>query len=701
MSAISAFHRRYQITYTPNSSTYPQGWTEVDNIVRQAIGINSSWYDSEIYNKLQNLKEDGDYVYREDNIKSHLNDINIDLMSGNKTFNSASSHRYGSYGSPYVGYIAEYGNHTVGSLYSKGATCRYDNLADAGYSSGWSSWFNDYLHRDGNLVYNPQTTFHLNPVYNLLNQPIAQAIATIDVVFTNPYAGYVFYYFNADEGVISAGNANHQSTGIYVACLAVYFENNKWERRIFDSIPTQFGNEGQDYWYMTCGYGAKQPPYEMSIDYYNYEHPSRLGTYYAGFKLTARLPLSNHQAGYLPPQDNFISGIFVMMTGYNVTEGESDDNNPPSVNSNPFNEPTGEESTGAGTRDNSSDIIEVGDNNTLPVKTDSPLDISGGFITAYNLTNSEMSLLGSMLWSTSVMQDIQNALYKPLENIIACYFTNAPIPNDIQVATHVKIAGYDFNENVTGNKITSNWVSVDCGNINITEYFASCLDYSPYTNVSIYLPFIGIVPLDTDYIIDSILNVRYNIDLLTGDCVAHLSNKKVSHGINYEGIISSYDGNVYASIPLTSSNTWASRNIWGMGSLIGGLLTKSPVGATMNAINTASTKPQYQKSGVLNSNTGMMGYKYPYLIIERPVDYTPTNYYKYVGLNSYVYKKLGDLKGWFKCENPILNIKSDNYEPPAPLESEVEEIKSLLSKLTPEDERFGSNNSDKDVWRLG
>lgn len=678
MSAISAFERRYQITYTPHSSTYPNGWNSSENIVYQALGVNSSWYDSEIYNKLQNLKDNGDFVYREDNIKSHLNELNIDVMSTNKTFNSAPLNRYGSTGSPYVGYIADFGNRTVGSLYSKGATCRFNNLAEAGYSSKWSSWFNDFQHRGGNLVYNPQTTFYLNPVYNLLNNPIAQATATIDVIFTNPYAGYVFYYFNADEGVISVNNSNTQSKGIYIACLAVYFSNGKWERYRFNSIPTQFGNEGQDYWFMTCGYGAHQQPLELSIDYYNYEHSTRLGTYYVGFKLTARLPYNAQEAGYLPPQDNFISGIYAMMTGYNVIEGESDDGNPPSVNSNPFDDPIGGESTITGDRDNSSDIIEVGNNNTLPDNVNSPLQISGGLFTVYNLTASEMSSLGSKLWSSTVIDDIKNSLYKPLENIIACYYTNAPIPNDIQVSSTVKIAGYDFNGEVTGNKLTGNWINLDCGNLNVKEYFASCLDYAPYCNVSLYLPFVGIVPLDTDQVIASTLNIRYNIDLITGDCVAHVSSNKNEHGITYQGIIGSFDGNVYASIPITSSNTWASRNVFGAGQLIGGLLGKNPIGAVQNALNTVTTKPAYQKSGTISGNNGMMCYKYPYLIIERPIDYIPQKYYSFVGLNSYVYKTLGDIKGWFRCENPIVNFNTSSSEP-APTHDDITAIEALLS----------------------
>lgn len=693
MATVKAFKERLTFSIQPGQfdSFGTNGWGVVSEDSR-FTGLDFLSYETIprcVKHKLNNQQDisTGDLMFSREYIKAHMEDV--DVMSADKDWITLPETQSQSGQEPCTGLKTDWWSSIQGTAYSRGLSWSFNSPTD--YPPVKYFFQPD---RDFWLISNPNPATVIN--YN--NQFIGshEYFSFIcQFFFVTEDFGYVIVCFNYDHGPMTYQNMTHQSAGTFFytwACkrMRPNTSGDQWEIVKIDQ-PPQIGETGQYQGvsnnYMSCGYGFAQPYLYQYCAPMIYYPPNRPDRSYIGLGWWFSLPMGSEQAGYRRPTSNFICGWNGVLQLHSLVEGEDDNGDPPVIESNPYTEPTGQEDTGTGERDNGSDTIGVSDETdgngnvtiigTLPPSEDSPLYSNGGLLTAYKLTQSEMSSLGQALWSSSTMQDIQNSLYKPIENIIACYFTNAPVANEITSAVTVKIAGHTFT-GCTANKLTTNWVNLDCGNLNLKEYFGSCLDYSPYTTISIYLPFIGIVPLDGDYIVDSNINVRYNIDLLTGDCVAHVSSKK-THRMDYEGIIGSYNGNMYASIPMTSSNTWASRNLMGVGSLIGSLVSKSPVGAITNALNTVSTKPQYQKSGSLTSNTGLMGYKYPYLIIERPVDYIPRDYYKYQGLNSYVTKKLSDCSGLVICQNPILNIPN-SASTPAPLEEEIEEIKMWLEK---------------------
>jgi hypothetical protein len=115
--------------------------------------------------------------------------------------------------------------------------------------------------------------------------------------------------------------------------------------------------------------------------------------------------------------------------------------------------------------------------------------------------------------------------------------------------TDVVIGGIDTG--VEGYAVETQFAKVDCGTAFINEYWGSYLDYSPYTKIEIYLPYIGIKELSPDNFMGKNVHVEYHVDLLTGAAVAFISDDSRT--------LSVYPCNIASQIPLTGCCNLLSR----------------------------------------------------------------------------------------------------------------------------------------------
>lgn len=70
------------------------------------------------------------------------------------------------------------------------------------------------------------------------------------------------------------------------------------------------------------------------------------------------------------------------------------------------------------------------------------------------------------------------------------------------------------------------------------------LDYSPYCNYYLYLPYCGVIRLDSRDVVGKAISVKYVIDILTGSCTANIFREGV--------LIRSEPGTIGVHIPITS-----------------------------------------------------------------------------------------------------------------------------------------------------
>lgn len=314
-----------------------------------------------------------------------------------------------------------------------------------------------------------------------------------------------------------------------------------------------------------------------------------------------------------------------------------------------------------------------------------------GAILAHRVAKQTLEVIFTKLWSTGLIASWLKSIEDPMDAIVSLHAL--PVspevvddPNNIYVG--------NLNMGVSSPLVTSQYVEVDCGTLNLKEYWGSALDYSPYTRVEIFLPFIGMRTLRTEDVMKSTIHIKYHIDVLTGDCVAF-----IKCGIS---VLYAYNGNCKMTIPLSARSSDALQKLLllagslviGGGVAVGGgtaaaAATKAPAIAAgevaqsaaniqaagisiSGAANVATTKINTTRGGEIAGSLSLMAEFVPYLIIHRPVQSLAKDYNKFKGYTSNITALLGDLTGYTEVEHiHIRNI-------PEATEAELAEIHVLL-----------------------
>ena len=308
---------------------------------------------------------------------------------------------------------------------------------------------------------------------------------------------------------------------------------------------------------------------------------------------------------------------------------------------------------------------DTGTGNTPPVVL--PTGSANALYKIYNPTQAEINSFGAWLWSSNFVDQLLKVFNNPMESIIGLHKVYAsPI---IGGRSNIKV-GY-LDSGVNSNFVANQYTKIDCGTVNLQEYFGNVFDYSPYTNIELYLPCIGFVQLDVGNVMRSSINITYTVDVLTGACIAEINIKRDGYG----GVLYSYSGNCASQYPLSSGSYMGivSSVIGVAGSIVGtvasgGSLAPLALGATSGLLN---AKTHVQHSGSLSGNSGVMGGKIPYLIITRPQTNMAENYQHLQGIPSNTYTQLSACRGFVKVKNVnVQNIIAESEE--------LEEIKTLL-----------------------
>lgn len=318
-------------------------------------------------------------------------------------------------------------------------------------------------------------------------------------------------------------------------------------------------------------------------------------------------------------------------------------NEPPIIivnpsDSDPYN-PNGEHAGGDGENQNSDEMSDE----TLP--TISAADT--GFVTLYKPSISQMNALANYMWNTLDLDVFKKVIANPMDVILGLSILPGIVPSG--GSSSVRVGNIDTGVSMT--KVGNQYVKFNCGSVTIKRKWGAFLDYSPFTKAFIYLPFIGIEPIDVDEIMNKTVSVTYNIDVLSGGCCAFI---KVNGTTLY-----SYIGQCACSVPVTGKD-WSTmiNGVLGAVSSIGGTIGSIASGNVAGAIsgvaavaqNVMGAKPSYQRSGTMGGMGGMMGIKTPYIIIERPVQAVPGYQNQIIGYPSFITRLIGDFKGYTEIE---------------------------------------------------
>lgn len=309
------------------------------------------------------------------------------------------------------------------------------------------------------------------------------------------------------------------------------------------------------------------------------------------------------------------------------------------------------------------------DNTSTPITVPNLPSISAtstGFISLFNPSLDQLNELSSYMWSDLFQIDGWKKLFAdPMDAILGLSILPVAIPSG--GTREVKVGNIGTGISLT--LAASQFVKVDCGSIDVDEYWGAYLDYEPYTQAQIFLPYIGIRPISVDEIMGKTVQVVYHVDILTGACCCFV---KCGDSVLY-----TYNGQCSIPIPITGANYASVVNgVIGVASSVGSLVASGGSSAPTAIPGIASSvvnqmKPQIEKSGSISGSAGILNMQTPYLILTRPRQALPTDQNKFIGYPSLITVQLTELSGYTE-------IQSIHLENIPATQEELVEIQSLL-----------------------
>lgn len=328
--------------------------------------------------------------------------------------------------------------------------------------------------------------------------------------------------------------------------------------------------------------------------------------------------------------------------------------------------------------------------------------VGTGFATIFTPTKTQLRNLADVFWSQNIFAALQNLV----ENISSMFTSLAMVPFTVEAGATVGVTWLGLFDTALSLTLASKqFYEFDMGSINLTNdsrifTYDNCLDYSPFSKLGIYLPFIGFQDLDIDECRGETLHLIYRIDILSGACVAIIY---VSGSVLYQ-----FSGNCLTQIPITNENMQSLvTDAVNVGIAAASARTAGAASAAeMRAIDSNEAmssaqkeahrmhaqvtshnadahlssaaadacmglKPQYNKSGSVSSAVSMLSVKQPYLFLTTSRLSMPAYYEHYAGFPSNITDKLNTFSGFTVVNDIRLNGLVATSQ-------EVEEIYKLL-----------------------
>lgn len=212
-----------------------------------------------------------------------------------------------------------------------------------------------------------------------------------------------------------------------------------------------------------------------------------------------------------------------------------------------------------------------------------------------------------------------------------------------------------------------------------TKVWGNMMDYENGVKMELYIPFVGVVPLDTNECIYKKLILRYIIDNLTGlGTVALYSEPSQATWDKDEkkNLIGYWSFNCRQTCCLSRIDI--SNMINSAISTVTAGVMGSASGAVSGLITTMSQRPQVEKTGTLNACAGYLNGRKPQVIYTLSKLVIGTNQYNRIGRPTYASKLLKDCSGYVRCVEPRVSFNEVN-ENNSPTLEEMNEINDYLA----------------------
>lgn len=284
----------------------------------------------------------------------------------------------------------------------------------------------------------------------------------------------------------------------------------------------------------------------------------------------------------------------------------------------------------------------------------------------YWITQNQMQSFYSSVWETDLTDFVKGAFTGIYSNLISNVVSLKFMPTSAENLggtgdTSPVILGFKTYDDLIVQTIGNTTAPiVNIGSYKFSKEYNSFADYAPYTDMKLYLPFVGVVPIDTNLFMGAgggetaTLNIKAQYDLQSGLITYFLMRNKT--------MISSVSGHMAVEVPISLQSgldtfSTISRNfsgkVWDF-AMEGA--KGNPIGMISEIAQGSATAPPQ----TIFASTGGDGAFYAHpkcmIMIKHPQYNRPKNYGHVVGFPAYVTKKVSDLQGFNIVQNPVIPL---------------------------------------------
>ena len=286
----------------------------------------------------------------------------------------------------------------------------------------------------------------------------------------------------------------------------------------------------------------------------------------------------------------------------------------------------------------------------------------------YVMTKSRLQQLGRFLWSYDFYDFIQNLNSSPIENIVSIKM----LPFEIPAGEDTEIVLGNVETGVLGKPVD---IDYNCKHVinpsgtTIAKKYGAKYNYlnsSPYTKLSLFLPYIGFKSLDPAIFLDHELKVEYIADIITGSCVAMIYADSVP--------ITQFTGEIGLDVPISATNRAQVEAgiLQSVGQVALGASVGSVGGMVAGAMSILNNSYHTDTEGVASPCCNSFITHDVFYILDAPCVQIPSRYAHTNGLPLFLSKTLRNVRGFTVCENV------DTSGIPGATQEEKEMIKEAL-----------------------
>lgn len=248
----------------------------------------------------------------------------------------------------------------------------------------------------------------------------------------------------------------------------------------------------------------------------------------------------------------------------------------------------------------------------------------------------------------------------------------------------------------TINKTVAPVRDITPNDVDISELpdFKGFINFSPYCEISLYLPFYGYLSMDADLLMQNKLRIKATYDILSGTIQYYIF--RVSSKTGDATMINTVTGKMAVDIPISlqtknerdsmifNNVASATANLIGAGA---SAVAGNPIGMVMSTSAIAGQQSQgapMRVMGTIGESGAFYDHGHCAIFIKRPATNYPPQYARRVGYPYNGARKLEKTHGFVQCFNPYIEfthmtVNDNDIQPPKPTAEEIETIYNALT----------------------